>query len=564
MTQSSHDLGVFAESTDRGSDPSGTRSLTERELPSWTAAEVESTRRAVLSRTDPWDLVVVGAGITGAGVARDAALRGLSVLVIEGNDIAYGTSSRSTRLIHGGVRYLEQGEIGLVYEALRERQRLYDAAPHLVRPARFLFPSYRGDRLQPWKLRVGLTLYDALNFYRGSTHEFVGADACHALEPLLAEPELRGAVRYEDAITDDARLTLTVLQDARRHGAEVMTYAPVTGLARHEDLHAVEVEGGAITRARQVVLATGPWTSRALLGDAGDNLLTLSKGIHIVMRAEHVPVKQPIVVQAPRQRRILFVVPWGARTYLGTTDTPYTGDPGLSGVTEADEEDLLEVIGKVLPGADLQSQHIVSAWSGVRPLVHPEGSNGGDTVELSRRHRIVENADGVLGLVGGKLTTFRAMAEDLVDRLVETHPTPQRLRPCGTHSRPLVPGAPLTARERADPLLADLEARHGPVARTLADEARGSPGEARLAEGLPYRWCEVDHALAFEGVRHLDDLLRRRLPLALTDPDLGGRVARPVAERLVDALGGNAADVEHELERYAERVKTETRRSPTD
>jgi glycerol-3-phosphate dehydrogenase len=536
--------------------------MTLPELPEWTAADVERTREAVFSRAAPWDLIVIGAGISGAGVARDAALRGLSVLVIEAEDLAFGTSSRSTRLIHGGVRYLEQGELGLVFEALRERQRLYDAAPHLVRPARFLFPSYAGDRLQPWKLRVGLTLYDTLNLYRGSTHDFIGPDACHALEPLLATEGLKGAVRYEDAVTDDARLTLTVLQDARRHAASVLTYVKVEGLRRENDEHVVELEGGGTARARHVVVATGPWTSQALLGTAGEGLLTLSKGIHIVMRAEHVPVKQPIVVQAPEQRRILFVVPWGARTYLGTTDTPFAGDPGRSGVTEGDEEDLLEVIGKVLPGAALSPDNIVSAWSGVRPLVQAPGSAGGDTVELSRRHRIVESPAGVLGLVGGKLTTFRAMAEDVVDLIVQRHPDRDRLRPCRTQDLPLVPGRPIDAHDRTDRLVADLEPRHGPRARPMAERARGGPGEVPLAEGLPYRWCEIDHALRYEGVRHLDDLLRRRLPLALTDPALGGGVARTVAERLVDHLGGSTADVDQEIERFVDRVRTETRRDP--
>jgi glycerol-3-phosphate dehydrogenase len=535
----------------------------EIDLPRWTPGDVEAVRRTVAERTTPWDLVVVGAGITGAGIARDAALRGLSVLVIDAHDVAYGTSSRSTRLIHGGVRYLEQGDVGLVYEALRERQRLYEAAPHLVRPARFLFPAFAGDRLGPWKLRLGLTLYDALNLYRGSTHDFVPPDACRDLEPLLATEGLRGAVRYEDAITDDARLTLTVLQDARRHGAQVLSYARVVEIERRDDTHVALLDDGLRVAGRQAVVATGPWTGRALLGGAGDELLTLSKGIHVVMRAENVPVRQPIVIQAPRQRRILFVVPWGKRTYLGTTDSPYEGDPGLCGVTETDEHELLGVIAQVLPGADLRVDNIVSAWSGVRPLVRPDRAGSRSTVDVSRRHRVVERDDGVLGLVGGKLTTFRAMAEELVDRVVASRPgTARAQQRSTTHEVPLVPGTPITAHDRTDPLVADLEPRHGPFARELAAAARGTDGAEPLAAGLPYRWCEIDHALAYEGVRHLDDLLRRRLPLALTDPDLGGRVARPVARRLVDALGGGAADIEREVARYVDRVQTETRRIP--
>jgi glycerol-3-phosphate dehydrogenase len=292
--------------------------------PAWGPAEIRALADRVRAGVDPqpWDLLVVGAGITGAGIARDAAMRGLRVLVVDGRDLAYGTSSRSSRLIHGGVRYLEQGEIGLVYEALRERRRLYKIAGHLVAPVQFLFPAYRGDRLPLWKLRVGLTLYDALSLYRSRGHRTLSPAATRRLEPLLAAEGLRGAVSYEDAVTDDARLTLTTLQSARRHGAEVLTYSPVLALRREGELHVAEVAvggGEAVrVRARAVFVAAGPWTSERLLGVAGrDSCCRLSRGIHIVLRSADLPLRQPVVVQAAKERRILFVVPWGARTYLG-------------------------------------------------------------------------------------------------------------------------------------------------------------------------------------------------------------------------------------------------------
>lgn len=527
--------------------------------PPWGPAEqTELTRRLADADADVVDLVVVGAGITGAGIARDAALRGLSVLVIEASDVAFGTSSRSTRLIHGGVRYLEQGEIGLVFEALRERSRLYSLAPHLARRARFLFPAYRGDRLGPWKLRLGLTLYDALDFHRGEGHTYLSPEACHLVEPLLATEGLRGAVAYEDAITDDARLTLTVLQDARRHGAQVLTYTRVTGIERDAD-DRYRVQAGALSIvARRVVVATGPWTDATLMRDAGQGLLSKSKGVHLVLRSRDVPVQQPVVVQAPGQRRILFVVPWGTRTYVGTTDEAFDGDPGDSGVTEEGERSLLQMVAPLLPGACLDPQCVVSAWSGVRPLVRDPGTGGG-TEELSRRHRVVRRSDGVLAIVGGKLTTYRAMAEEAVDEVLEglSH---GRWQPCTTHERALVPGAPLTGRELCDPAIADLAPRHGPDARRLAAAGAG----ARMVEDLPYRWIEVDEAIHREGCRYVDDILRRRIPLALTDPDLGGRVARVVAERIVDAWGGNGSDVEAQLERYREAVRSETRRVPIE
>lgn len=534
----------------------------------WGIAEATDVRDRIRNGA-MWDLVVVGAGISGAGVAADAARRGLRVLVLEAADVAHGTSSRSSRLIHGGVRYLEQGQLGLVYESLRERARLYRAAAHLVTPARFLFPAYAGDRLGPWMLRMGLTLYDALNLFRGEGHEAVGTSGCQTLEPLLSAEGLRGAVLYEDAVTDDARLTLTVLQDARRHGADVLTYAPVDRLEAHpDDGIAVVLSDGSRAGAREVVVATGPWTGRALLGDPGGDVVLKSKGVHVVLRADDVPVRRPVVVQAPGDaRRILFVVPWGARTYVGTTDTPYDGDPRGCGVLADEEAELLETVARVMPSARLSPDAVISAWAGVRPLVRPEGA-ADDSVELSRKHRIVQGNHGALGLVGGKLTTYRAMAEEVVDLVVDRlrdrwspdRPTPG---PCTTVDAALVPDAPLTESERANPVIADLFPRHGPAARVLAARAEGVPSlQARLVPDLPYRAVELHHAVAFEGANHVSDVLRRRVPLALTDPDLGGSVARQVATALVDARGGAAAEIEDELERYRDEVVRETRRAP--
>lgn len=515
-----------------------------------------------------WDLVVVGAGISGAGVARDAARRGLTVLVLDAADVAHGTSSRSSRLIHGGVRYLEQGQIGLVYEALRERARLYQVAEHLVEPARFLFPAYRGDRLGPWMLRMGLTLYDALNLFRGEGHDSADPHRCLELEPLLAEDGLRGAVLYEDAVTDDARLTLTVLQDARRHGADVLTYTAVQRLERVSAGIDVHIHGGSVAHAREVVVATGPWTGRTLLGDPGTDVVLKSKGVHLVMDAKDVPVQRPVVVQAPGDaRRILFVVPWGARTYVGTTDSPYEGDPANCGVLESEEVELLDTVRRVMPQARLRPENVISTWAGVRPLVRPEGAVG-QSVELSRKHRIVDGESGALGLVGGKLTTFRAMAEEVVDTVVdrlrkqwpEDRPAPTR---CSTADSVLVPSEPLTEEERADPLMADLWGRYGPAARQLAARAQGNTNlEPRITEDLPYRRVELRHAVEHEGAQHVSDVLRRRIPLALTARDLGGSVAREVATMLVEARGGGGLEIEDELDRYRDEMVRETRRVP--
>jgi glycerol-3-phosphate dehydrogenase len=280
------------------------------------------------------------------------------------------------------------------------------------------------------------------------------------------------------------------------------------------------------------------------------------------MRAEHVPVRQPIVIQAQKQRRILFVVPWGTRTYLGTTDAPYSGDPGRSGVTEQDEAELLNLVARVLPRARLDPRNIVSAWSGVRPLLRDR--SGPNTVELSRKHAIVETQSGAIAVVGGKLTTYRAMAEEavdvVIDRLGDRLGT-RRLSACSTAEAPLVPGPPLTAEERNDPILSGLFERHGALARSILAVVREDPTRAAfVVPGLPYRWCEVDWALRYEGVTHLVDLMRRRIPLALTATDRGGSAARSIARALVDARGGSERDVEDELEQYGEWIRLETRR----
>lgn len=537
---------------------------TAEDFPPWGPPEIQRLSERLKNDVPLWDVVVVGAGITGAGIAREAAQRGMHVLVLDARDVAYGTSSRSTRLVHGGVRYLEHGELGLVFEALRERRWLTQAAPHLVRPTRFLFPSYRGDRLSPWTLRLGLTLYDMLNVFRGRTHALLDPERCRLEEPLLAASGLRGGVLYDDAVTDDARLTLTTLQDARRCGAEVLTYARVEEIDAHGVEHRLRLESGIEVRARQAVVAAGPWSGPALLGDAGRYLLTLSKGVHIVMRASDVPLRRPLVVQVPGEQRILFGVPWGNRTYLGTTDDPFTGDLHDVGVTEAEELEILGLIARVLPSASLDPSRVLSAWAGIRPLVRPaQRSAETHTEKISRRHRVVERADGVLGIVGGKLTTFRAMARDLVDRV---HARLERVWPEDTRrwsramgDESLVPGKPLDAQELAHPVLGELARRHGPVARHLVRDARGREA---LVEGLPYLWCEVERALTHEGAVHLGDILRRRIPLALTDEAHGGGVARRIAERLVDGWGGHAADVREELERYRQETAIETRRSP--
>ena len=436
-------------------------------------------------------------------------------------------------------------------------------------------PTYKGDRLGPWSLRAGLFIYDALRLFRGQGHRYLNPERARAVEPLLGKDGLRGALWYEDAVTDDARLTLTVLQDAMRLGAEVLTYCPVKSIRAVDGNNEVECEAGTV-RTKATVVATGPWTGEKLLGIAGKGALSLSKGVHVVVRASACPVRHPVVVQVPGQRRILFAVPWGSRTYLGTTDSAYEGDPGNSQVTPEDEVEVLQLVKRALPHATLEREAIVSVWSGIRPLVRPPGVAEGDTVELARTHRIIEGEPGVFGIVGGKLTTYRQMAEDVVDEVVADLRRRGRfdtsaLSKCITADRPLVPG-PADPRESLssdrvqayESLIADLELRHGAFTAQLLQKVAEQPelGEP-LVEQLPYRRVEVQQAIRYEGVTHLVDLLRRRLPLALTDPRLGWGVAAELAKELADAWGGDQRFIDEQLEGYRERVLGETARDPS-
>ncbi|TPV95382.1 MAG: glycerol-3-phosphate dehydrogenase/oxidase [Myxococcales bacterium FL481] len=535
-------------------------------LSRWGAPELNATRRSLAAPSD-WDLVVIGAGITGAGVARDAALRGMRVLVLEADDVGSGTSCRSSRLVHGGVRYLEQADFGLVFEAIRERQSLVRLAPHLVTPQRFMLTTYRGDRVGATRLRLGLGLYDALSLWRARPHAFLSPKRARAAEPILSSTDLRGAVLYDDAVTDDFRLTLSVLNDARLAGATVATHCAVASLGGQREAHRIQLDNGPAITARAVVVATGPWTSERLLGPVGARLLSLSKGIHLTLRASDVPVRHPLVFQVPRSRRLLFVVPWGTRTYLGTSDDPFTGDPRDVCATPDEQSELLAAARRWMPAANLELDRVVSAWAGVRPLV--SAGIPGNTEELSRSHRLVESERGVLGIVGGKLTTYRAMAEEVVDKVVamiapnapNAPNAPSGWRACETASRPVVAGEPLRPDEWSDPLIRDLAPRHGPTSRDLAARARARPDlAARLVDDLPYRAVEIEHAITSEGAEHLDDVLRRRLPLALADPLLGAGVARQIATMLVDHRGGTSREIDDELERYRVRVRQETSR----
>jgi glycerol-3-phosphate dehydrogenase len=523
-----------------------------------------------------FDIAVVGGGITGAGIARDAVLRGLKVALIEKLDFAAGTSSKSSKMVHGGLRYLENGELALVFESVNERKRLMTRARHLVRPLPFLVASYKGDRRWLATIDLGVWIYEALCLFRtpAGLHTTFGAKKALELEPGLQPDGLRGAIVYHDCRTDDARLTLENVLDARANGAVVLNHARagallrgdagrVTGLEVHDELGGGKVD----VRAKLVVNATGPWSDevRALLGDK--SILKPARGSHIVVDAKRLPVSHALMMFAPRDSRVVFCIPWGmGRTVIGTTDTFYEGSLDDVFADHDDATYLLETANKYFPAAKLELSDVLATWSGLRPLVKPSAEVSASKV--SREH-LVESKPGFMSIAGGKLTTYRRMAQDLVDQaLVEQL---GGMRPHSTLERPL-PGANGLATE------ADLDARRAALAGFGADVAENlslsygaraagvteriatdASAAERLDAELPFLNAQVDEAVEHELAATLDDVLSRRVPLLLRGRDQGLGAAEAVSKRMAHKLGWDEARRLKEIDAYRAVVERSRR-----
>lgn len=493
------------------------------------------TRRAqrLLELADRhFDLLVIGGGITGAGIARDAARRGLVVALVERDDFAAGTSSRSSRLIHGGVRYLEHGYLHLVFEASRERRLLLEVAPHLVRPLRFTWPVYRGARIPRWKLAAGLMLYDSLSMFRNvGRHQRLDADGVLAAEPALAPDALRGGASYWDAATDDSRLTLANVLDAAAQTATVMNHAEVTALTSSTVRGPMD---GAVVRdrrngheisvrARLVLNAAGPWTDEIarLETPAAGPAVRGTKGVHIAVPAERVGNVGAVTMLSPNDGRVMFTIPAGPHTIIGTTDTRTTEQPNEVRASHGDVRYLLAACNRFFPAARLTEDDVIAAWAGIRPLV--ASGNTGDPASASREHAIRFSDRGVLAITGGKLTTYRAMAEQCVDAAVRRLGI--KARACDTKVASL-PGARLPARD----------------------------DDVRLVPGLRWRESDVVHAVRSEFAESLADVLVRRTLLAFETRDHGLSVAWRVAELMGALLGWTEAGTTRAVEEYEHEV----------
>lgn len=521
------------------------------------------------------DLLVVGGGITGAGVALLAARRGYRVALVERADLGSGTSSRSSKLIHGGARYLATGDVGMVAEGVQERDRLRRAAPHLVHPLPFLIPAT--DGLDRFLLRTGMTIYDGLAAGRGiGRHRGLDPTALRRQAPLLTLGT--GGVAYWDARTDDARLVVEVARQAASAGAIVTPHVEVVGLR----LQAGRLVGADLRDAitgdlfgldtRAAVSATGVWAGRVqeLAPGAGSLRLQPSKGVHLVFSRADLPVGAALVIpSAAHDRRRLFVVPWGGQVYVGTTDTPH--DDGLDFPAIApDDADYLCAALRAAFAVDVRPHDAVGGWAGLRPLL--AGRDGQVTADLSRRHRIVEDPTGLLTITGGKLTTFAAMARDAlrgVDRLLggRRRGTPS-LGPLGSTGEVAAGRArtrSLACDLDVDPALAEgLYHRHGDRAGQVL-QACVSDGEAEpLVDGLPYLVGEVRWAARHEAAACLGDVLRRRLPVALRHRAAGGDGVPVAARVLADELGWDDAERHRQVGAYLADVQAERGCLPVD
>ena len=518
---------------------------------------------------DTFDVLVVGGGITGAGVARDAALRGLTTALVEQGDFASGTSSRSSRLVHGGVRYLEHGQLALVFESSAERRTLQRIAPHLVRPLAFVWPVYAGARVPRWKLAAGLTLYDLLALFRNvGRHESLTQRAVLAREPRLRADELTGGARYWDAATDDARLTLATVRSAARAGAVVLNHARVASLVSNGRVRGARIVD-AITgtsvdvSARVVVNATGPWsdTVERMAGGATRAAVRGSKGVHVSVAHERIGNVGALTLLAPSDGRVMFVLPAGDFTIIGTTDTYETVAPDQVRASEADVAYLLGAANHFFPEARLGRDDVVSAWAGLRPL-KADDSASDDPSAASREHTIAERVPGLVSVTGGKLTTYRAMARQVVDaaqRSLGQRPTASRTareRLVGGAVGDLASEIAVASALTGDTAVATrLVHAHGDEWRAVwALVAKDAALGERIDSTRPYLLAELLYAVHHELALTLGDLLVRRTPLAFETRDHGRGAARQVAAHVARWLGWSPVEMRAAIVEYDAEV----------
>lgn len=474
-----------------------------------------------------FDVLIIGGGITGAGTARDAAMRGLRVALVEKGDFASGTSSRSSRLVHGGIRYLEHGQVRMVRESVRERAILLEIAPHLVKRLRFTWPTYRGARIPRWKLRLGLMAYDRLAGYsRLWNHEMLDARSVLENEPALNPKDLLGGAAYFDASTDDSRLTLANVLSAREYNAVAANYVRAikinpgkpNRIRVRDELTSEEFEA----QARVVVDATGPWGSSASVQK--------SRGTHIAIERSLVQNQDAVTVLSPVDQRVMFVLPAGSFSIIGTTESWTSEPPDEVKATEPEIDYLLRSARQYFPENYLSRDHVTAAWAGLRPLAvsHARGNPGA----VSREHRIARDRSGTIRVSGGKLTTYRSMAAEITDEILRAL---RRGKTDSTTASEQLPGADRSSDLKELVL-------HNPAL-----------GEPVTADHQAIR-AEIEYAVSSELAHTIGDVLIRRTHVAFETRDHGVLAANAVAEDMALLFGWSKKEKSDQLRRYSEEA----------
>lgn len=529
------------------------------------------------------DVLVVGGGVVGAGTALDAVTRGLSTGLVEQRDLASGTSSRSSKLVHGGLRYLEMLDFGLVREALQERGLLLTRlAPHLVRPVPFLYPLTHRGWERPY-VAAGLTLYDGMAMLGALAnlggemgvprHRHLSRRAVQRIAPDFDPASLAGAIKYYDCQVDDARLVLTIARTAASHGAHVATRVKVTGFLREGErivgvrARDLEHDRDLEIRARVVINAAGVWTDeiQELVGGRGALHVQASKGIHLVVPRDRIRSEAGFIVRT--EKSVLFVIPWGRHWIIGTTDTAWNLDKAHPAASKADIDYVLGHVNAILR-EPLDHEDVVGVYAGLRPLLSGESE---PTSRISREHTVVTPVPGLVMIAGGKLTTYRVMGRDAVDAAAHslTSTLGLTVRPSITDRVPLLGAADWETRSNQRVLLARRSGLH--VARVdhllgryggLIDDLLGLVA-ARRSLALPlegaedYLAAEVVYAVTHEGARHLDDVLTRRTRISIETFDRGVAAAPGVARLMAEELGWDDARTAEEVDHYLRRVEAE-------
>jgi glycerol-3-phosphate dehydrogenase len=545
------------------------------------------TRLASLKRfgEEQFDILIIGGGITGAGIALDAATRGLRAALVEKRDFASGTSSRSTKLIHGGLRYLEHFDFALVREALIERATLTKIAPHLAEPFSFVIPIYQNSRKnydRPLKMRAGLVLYDLLaGRYGFERHRRLSRDEALRMASQLDPQGLKGAFLYFDAVTDDSRLVAEIIKAAHERGAAIANYAGVSGFSKkdgkitgvqvRDELNGSEINA----RARIVINATGVWMEDILNlnGRKSDRLsktVRPSKGIHLTVSAERLKVKSAWLIPSLTGHRFYFVVPWEGRVNIGTTDADYQGDKDSPRAEPREVDEILGAINSYFPSAQLEPADVISTWAGLRPLISDHDAK--NTTEVSRKEEILETSDGLISISGGKLTTYRRMAERVVDLAARRLSEKFGIDSGDTRTNEIPVGGGeldrnvlkriarrLAESEKLSPETSEhLVYSYGSNYRLLIDLMQSDEQLRKpLIEGLPHLCAEVVYASRYEMALTLADVLARRTRLAILAGEESVKCAPVVAGLMARELGWDRNEIDRQIGKFEEEFERE-------